>query len=1053
VYARAMNRAAWGATLWSITIACFGCGGDPPAGVDAGTADSFVQVLCTSDEQCDDGLFCNGPERCAPGTEGIDAIGCARAVPPCLEGQRCLEAEEECASLCMVSADADRDGADAIACGGTDCDDTDDSRSPDAVEVCDAAGVDEDCDPTTIGDRDADGDGFIDALCCNTDDDTGTTRCGDDCSDSRRDMHPGLAETCDYLDNDCDTVTDETASVPGFLDEDRDLHGDSTMPMTACADTPGFSSVGDDCNDGDPEVHSAQLEICDGKDNNCNGMIDEAPAAVTWYADDDADGFGIDGSRTVISCTPVPEYSLRSSDCNDGDILISPAAAEQCNGIDDNCNGRADFRIRPGDYEDDDGDGHADRTCGGDDCDDASAAVHPGAPELCDGIDNDCDGIADGADAMALWYLDLDADGYGDEGSPPIEDCDPQPARVARGGDCDDSDARYHPGVADLCDGLDLDCDSAVDEDSARFAYYIDADRDNWGDSASPVIFACRDSLGRSTRPDDCVDSNDTVYPGALELCDRIDNDCDDAADEEAPMTYYPDVDRDGHGTSTGALMTCMPPSGYAPLSDDCDDGNPVRFPTNAEVCDLIDNDCDGTADEDGAAACAVMSGVGACIAGSCTVASCTAGHADCDGRFESGCEVETARNPAHCGGCGMPCALGDTCGRVTAGVCDRSPIVRITASESHTFALRSTGGLIGWGENTNGQVGVGSTVNVPAATNVMRDVIDVAAGIDHSCAVTSARRVYCWGINGYGQLGDGTALSRTTPAVVPTLTGAVQVVAGERHSCALLTDGSVWCWGNRAGGQVGDGYIGSTNVSVPTRVIGIDDAVEIVAGFYHTCARRPIGGGGYRVQCWGSNAQGQLGIGTLTPASRATAEDVLGLPTDAVAFSHGAGHHVCVRLSTGRALCWGMNDYGGQANGSTDAGAAVTAPAAMTLMGGAEATGVLEICASQFLGCILRDRGTPGVGEVLCSGADDFGQLGDGSLTELTVGRLQPVVDPAGGTLDDATAIACARNHACAVRADSSVWCWGNDGFEQLGNGLGTTPSDNPTPIRVVGL
>jgi alpha-tubulin suppressor-like RCC1 family protein len=196
----------------------------------------------------------------------------------------------------------------------------------------------------------------------------------------------------------------------------------------------------------------------------------------------------------------------------------------------------------------------------------------------------------------------------------------------------------------------------------------------------------------------------------------------------------------------------------------------------------------------------------------------------------------------------------------------------------------------------------------------------------------------------------------------------------------------------------------------------------------------------------------GQLGNGTTTP-DRATPVDVVGLPSDVIALSHGYSEHTCARLSTGTARCWGQNDYGAQANGSVDRYLIVSTPATMTVVGGAEATGILDICAGMFLGCVLRDRGVAGVGEVLCAGADDYGQVGDGVATRVDVGRLQPVVDPSGGTLDDAVAVSCGRNHACAARSDGSVWCWGNDGYENLGNGLGTAVAINPTPMRVSGL
>lgn len=1027
--------------------------GDDDGGTDGGTFDGGQ---CSGDMDCDDGIFCNGAELCAPGDESADARGCTPGNAPCLEGQRCDEAGMECLSNCSVIADADGDGVDAVACGGADCDDTNPNRYPGNTEVCDMADVDEDCDPTTFGNKDSDGDGFVSAECCN--DDGGTLNCGDDCSDSRRDMRPGFAETCDFLDNDCDGDVDEGAVVSGFADEDRDLHGDMTRPMEACPGTNGFALEGDDCNDEDPEVHGAQLEICDGKDNNCNGMIDEAPAAVTWYPDDDGDGYGVDdGVRTVVSCEPVPDYSLRASDCDDADRFKNPGAEEQCNGIDDDCDGVADFRIGPGNLEDDDGDGIADATCGGSDCDDADPSVYPGAPELCDGIDNDCDGVADGADAMALWYLDLDGDGFGDESMPAIEDCDPQPARVPRGGDCDDSSAAIRPGVSDVCDGVDQDCDGDVDENAFREAYYTDADDDEFGTGAV-VEFRCIDGPNLARNPGDCDDGNADTYPTAMEICDSEDNDCDDVTDEDAPMMFWPDVDGDGHGAiGSTPIEVCGMPMGFAPIDDDCDDGDGANFPGNTEVCDLRDNDCNSMVDDGADASCVVTNGSGSCSGGTCTVAGCDAGFDDCDGAFVGGCEVATATNVTHCGGCDMPCGLGDTCGVGTAGTCDDASVVFMTSGDSNNFLLRATGNLLGWGENTAGQVGVGSTTNVFVPTLIASSITHVSSGGRHTCAVTAAGRLLCWGDNPNGELGHGDTMRRTTPSFVPGLANVRKVSVGLDHSCALMLDGSVWCWGQRVNGAVGDGTIGTTDALTPVMVPGIDDATDISAGVDSTCVLRPLGGGGSRVQCWGTNQFGDLCQGTVpgnTSEDSATPLDAVGLPTDIVEFLEGYANRTCVRLSSGGVRCWGFNGFGSLGNGDVSSSTSAGGPVVMTEVGGTEPTDIVYGCTGVFLTCVLRDDGvTPGEHAVWCTGADDFGQMGDGDPATAHNGRLDFVVDPTGtGRFNDAVAMSCGRNTVCVARADASVFCFGRDQAGQIGNG-GGNPSDNPTPLPVTGL
>lgn len=199
----------------------------------------------------------------------------------------------------------------AIACGGTDCDDTDSNRFPGNPEVCDPDHRDEDCDPTTFGVRDADGDGYPDAACCNRADD-GTLRCGSDCDDDAPAVHPAAAEICDGLDNDCDPSTWALGE-----DDDGDGYADAT-----CG--------GDDCDDECPTCHPAGgAELCDGLDQDCDGTLDEGvdpTRYTTFYRDADEDGVG-DSAMTIDACVAPAGYAAEAGDCNDGSAFVGVCSA------------------------------------------------------------------------------------------------------------------------------------------------------------------------------------------------------------------------------------------------------------------------------------------------------------------------------------------------------------------------------------------------------------------------------------------------------------------------------------------------------------------------------------------------------------------------------------------------------------------------------------------------------------------------------------------------------------------------------------------------------
>ena len=196
----------------------------------------------------------------------------------------------------------------------------------------------------------------------------------------------------------------------------------------------------------------------------------------------------------------------------------------------------------------------------------------------------DMDTGSAGSDDSALEAEPVDEDGDG----------------WSRGEDCDDHDARIHPGAPEFCDGIDTDCDGRLDPPDAVDAtiWYRDVDRDGYGLTADTVP-ACQDpgpewaSVGG-----DCDDDNEGVHPDAEEICDGLDNDCDgviDPGDSLGMVDWFLDVDRDGHGDPATRVAACVAPDEYwVETGDDCDDRVPQIHPGALEFCDGVDSDCDG---------------------------------------------------------------------------------------------------------------------------------------------------------------------------------------------------------------------------------------------------------------------------------------------------------------------------------------------------------------------------------------------------------------------------------------------------------------------------
>ena len=445
--------------------------------------------------------------------------------------------------------------------------------------------------PGTVNDPcDLDGDGF--------------TSIDGDCNDLAASVYPNATEICDSLDNDCDGLVDmfddQIESITIYADTDSDGYGDANNAQESCDVLFGFVLNTDDCDDSNADVSPEAQEICDGIDNDCDLFIDDADNSVLidrmWFLDTDSDGYG-DAAISTASCEVPTGYVSDNTDCNDSDASISP----QTNW-----------------YVDADSDGYGDsstvqQVCAAPlnsvlqsgDCDDNNENISPLALEICDTIDNNCNGLIDDADAGldvstgSTFYADIDSDGYGDLQSP-IQACVLPAGYVEDSSDCSDTDAFSYPFAPERCDNLDNDCDSLIDED-IQSMWYADTDGDGFGDINS-VISDCNPPDEHVLDSTDCDDTNPDISPIADEICDSIDNDCDFLIDDEDVIvggtTYYLDADEDSFGDLTASMDFCLQPEGYVLDTSDCDDGDEMVFVGQREACDDgIDNNCDAVLD------------------------------------------------------------------------------------------------------------------------------------------------------------------------------------------------------------------------------------------------------------------------------------------------------------------------------------------------------------------------------------------------------------------------------------------------------------------------
>jgi alpha-tubulin suppressor-like RCC1 family protein len=359
---------------------------------------------------------------------------------------------------------------------------------------------------------------------------------------------------------------------------------------------------------------------------------------------------------------------------------------------------------------------------------------------------------------------------------------------------------------------------------------------------------------------------------------------------------------------------------------------------------------------------------------------------------------------------------------------------VSVDAGNAFACGINDGGQAYCWGSNGSGQLGIGTVDalahHAPTAVLGSHSFVSITAGAGHACGLTDTHAAYCWGHNYRGRLGAGGEPDGSFPQ--PTLVSGgysfSMVSAGHDHTCALATTGEAYCWGSNSNGQLGIGSSDSNNHLSPEPVAGGTKFLYISAGMNHTCGVATDGTG----YCWGDNGSGQLGDGSQTERHSPT------LVSGGLSFKTiSAGvTHTCALAVSDVAYCWGANSNGQLGSGST-----VVSSVPVVVTGG-QAFGSLSAGGSDA----MIERHTCGVttaGTAFCWGANSNGQLGNGSYDYIAHGAPEAVA----GDLNFQR-ITTGGLFSCGVTTARRAYCWGSDSTGQLGNGEG---GGSTSPVQVI--
>lgn len=834
--------------------------------------------------------------------------------------------------------------------------------------------------------------GPVEEIACSEDADcadrtpcNGMERCVDNRCESGTPVECEAGYKCHQSSGDC--VSD--------CDEDGDGHN-------------GESCGGDDCDDDDADRFPGNTEYC-----TTAGELD--PEALSRDEDCDPKTLGDDADhdgyyRKECSNENSSGQRVFGVDCDDTNDLRRPGLVEVCDGIDNDCLNGLDFL-----GEDDDNDGYADCEdligTGRFDCNDFDPAVNPGVEEdLCDGVDIDCDGSPEDADADGYFATDAT--------------CVGEVSRL----DCNDALVSVSPLALEECNGIDDDCSGTVDDNGANArscgavaahgqstcaghcevqcsAGFGDCDEDaatgcetslrsvdNCGSCGNSCVWGCSEGA--------CVKAVQVV--GGFHTCALL---------ETGAVTCW-GANYDGEtGVGAGSHFNI-----YAPTNVLGFNGRETRVTQLAagsnHTCALLDT---------GAVKCWGK---------------------DNNGQLGDGDDDQLSEyEPVD-----------------VVGLDGSVKVVQLTGGNEFTCALLETHAVKCWGKDTDGELGDGdpgnsvkfAPVDVADLDGATYEIESISAGDSHACAVTTSGEARCWGKDDFGQLGDGPDASDDAhTAVAVTGLGALRVLeisAGAGFTCALLEDHSLKCWGGGSSGKLGNGA--SDMHASPTSVTGLDgvqaEVEAIAAGMTGACALLSTGA----VRCWGSDSDGQLGDGgSVLPSSfedePVGVDGIDGIAAKAIALKTTSSPTMCALMDDGDIKCWGLDTFGGVGDGFDGE---VNEASPVEVLRAPPTETIVQVSGSRASSCAIQLSG-----RLNCWGYDYEGALGDGGSFQED--RDVPAsVRNVGGTSGRAIHVATGGYGGCVVMQSGAVQCWGSDEF----GGVGDADDDELPewePVEVIGL